>query len=784
MSASAASVKRAVAKAQAEAEKSKQSYGKAKSKMEQAHKEQMQQMTKDNALLKRKLEEADTREIRLLGDLNIYRFKIKELEETVVRHTNDREDWIDRLIEPKRRLTPYEQPQVKKSVVHFNLWGIDNKGVQATPLMLDKPTGKRLKSSEVETQHSPEVVEAGSLTESVPLVHSEQQTEPLALNDEEVRSFITHNSLILISRESTSVRNSFDYSDYGVSRSYFSHCYPLKRPVFTLEILTCVEDHVEQTQEGIVDIPQLDESAAWLRPSTALTGVISVVTDTPDHQKAEHEENTQPTYSGLSKLVGLQLIEDFIDSKDDQPSVDESKTMLQEKEQLLERLQQEILSKTKLLAELDQQLKYRQIRPEDTPQLNDFKSGFIKGHSEGFQIGAKTGWEQGRVDGLEEASKKGNHQLKRPTRTSKSKEPKNPAKLDRKLTRFKQFILGGRSKAALALKILEKFKGLSETQIKRSARMTAKVIIRQINGFYNTAMQRSKSADWPDELLELVYDEMFQRFGLKTAVEKKLLEFMASAQATSDNPTIGLFCRLSGILQPVYSKLSFKVYIQALAFMLSVKIGFPMSEDIEHQYYPAARATECAKESLREQPVDLAAVQAAIDRMSMPDPRKLNAEGLVELDVSLQVILDCYEDYLARTAQAITSIVQTYRDPPTHLTVHECIQAVTFISPTKLNVFMTGEGPSEALASLAVEDCITLEKITTFCQDKVALTWHDLNCFVRDHRNPSELHAILAAKVSDLPVLSLRLSRLSKDSLLGLLLIEAEITRLNGVVRL
>jgi hypothetical protein len=804
LSANLEAVTQATEAAQARVDKAKQRFAKQRSQMEKSFQEQIDRMRRENALQVRKLDEAEAKIMRLQGDLNISRFKVKDLEAAVAKHSSDRADWFDKITEPMRHSTGHDRPEIRHSrVVNFQLKGTRDAEVQASCVMWDRKVGRKLKRVEAETQHSLEVAEAETLTEVAALAQAEAQGVTLAQAPVEAnplaeaalrcdREQQTEDTLYDVNLQNLShpietpfIKYDLDESDFEGQR-VFTHCYAAKQPLVGLVVLSLVNGHVETAELGEFEVPQSGESG-WDGEIIHMNEVISVIAATPDDQDPDRELDKSSLLNASqfsSKLVNrLTFKIGPVDSKlslgdskhegEDRANLGDSKqslesrrnskdvssqnllldSVLQEKEQLLERLQEDILKKTKQLEDINFNLKYRRASfvDADEVKLLDFQAGFNQGHSKGFKLGEATGWERGRVDGLEEAAK-------RDIRRHQPAKLKNFTEVLRKnvkkLTRFKQFTLGNRrdlkgmsSHANLASKLLEKFLTMSQREVKRKARTTTKMTVKLITGFYNSAIQRSKTGEFPDGLIELVYDETLQRFGLKAVGEKKFMEFMASASVASENPTVGLFCRLCGITQPPYSRLSFKFYVQALHYMLQIKIGIAMNEDIERQYYPLVRAAECAREKLQDLPINVAEVQAAIDKKSMADPRKINAGGVVELDIALEVMLSYYEDYLMRTAQAVTSVVTAYRDPPTYLELNELFNAVSLFSPSKLSVVTNDGTPTEVLGELMEEGCINLESLVLFCQEKVIMTWLDFSNVVQD---PEELSSLLRAKMQSL----------------------------------
>jgi hypothetical protein len=334
LSAKSIKVTQAVKEAQAHVDKAKHRYAKQRSQMEQSFQEEIERMRKENALQARKLGEAEAKIMKLQGDLNISRFKVKDLEAAVVKHSSDRADWFDKITEPKGQ----QRPEIRHSrVVNFQLKGSKDAEVQVSCVMWDRRVGRRLKRSEAETQHILEVAEAETLTEAQveapvavlaqaeAIAQAPVETSPLAeaalrcdheqQTDDILYDVSLQNSYPL---ETPFIKYNSDESGFDGQR-VFTYCYAFKRPLVGLAVLSLANGNVETAESGELDVSQSGESG-WDGEINHLAEVISVISDTPDSQDPNEKLDKSSLSNALqfsSKLVDrlLTLKVGRVDSK-------------------------------------------------------------------------------------------------------------------------------------------------------------------------------------------------------------------------------------------------------------------------------------------------------------------------------------------------------------------------------------------------------------------------------------------------------------------------------------
>ena len=169
---------------------------------------------------------------------------------------------------------------------------------------------------------------------------------------------------------------------------------------------------------------------------------------------------------------------------------------------------------------------------------------------------------------------------------------------------------------------------------------------------YNTAIQKI-TIEGNTTLVEVAYDEFYGRYGLKSTCDKKFLEFIASIISNSEYIRCLMFMRLLRIGEILstysYSKDSLVLYLSCLSFINNSKLGIYFASDDEDKIMiPAIRMQDCIKEKLDTYAdrTILSSISNKIERKIVPDPRKINPGGLIELEIGLEIILDTYERYI------------------------------------------------------------------------------------------------------------------------------------------
>ena len=237
----------------------------------------------------------------------------------------------------------------------------------------------------------------------------------------------------------------------------------------------------------------------------------------------------------------------------------------------------------------------------------------------------------------------------KPVFRRKSEKPKN-------FTKFFEFRFHVPTKAKpkklyLGSLILEKFLAKPLDKIKKRATLSKKNTIKIIVLIYNSALQRLLIEEYPN-LVDVVYDEFFSRYGLKSVAHKRFLEFIASVINHSDNKRCAMLIKFLGygeiLFLTSYSKFSLKIYLSCLEFIHTSNLGIFICDDDNKVMIPTLRIVECIRETLdflAEKSV-LACIHSKIEQIVVPDPKKINPGGVVELENCLEIIVEDYDKYI------------------------------------------------------------------------------------------------------------------------------------------
>lgn len=208
--------------------------------------------------------------------------------------------------------------------------------------------------------------------------------------------------------------------------------------------------------------------------------------------------------------------------------------------------------------------------------------------------------------------------------------------------------------------ILEKFLSRSLAKIKMRSTLSRKNLNKILIVIYQNAIQKV-TLDNSTTLIEVTYDEFYSRYGLKSVCDKKFLEFVASAISNIEYKRCMMYIRLMRCGEVVssysYSKYSLLLYLSCFQFTTTSKLGISFQSDEDDKIViPSIRMVECIKEKL-----DFLAdksiasgILAKVEQKSFPDPKKINAGGLVEFESSLEIVLDSYEKYISNIWKGIS----------------------------------------------------------------------------------------------------------------------------------
>jgi hypothetical protein len=199
--------------------------------------------------------------------------------------------------------------------------------------------------------------------------------------------------------------------------------------------------------------------------------------------------------------------------------------------------------------------------------------------------------------------------------------------------------------------------------------LSRKMVNKVISSVLINSMAKQRSGDVVDSLVEQLYDDFYQKYGLKAVCEKRFIELLSSLFAYSGFRRISVFIRFIGFGGKLglknYSNRTFKFYLNALSFMISSKIGVIIAfDDIsDKQMFPTQRAIECLKEKI-EPLMEKSKFSEILNELltsSEVDNKGINPLGLIELELVLQMISDVYQDFQLQVEEGVSILFETFQ---------------------------------------------------------------------------------------------------------------------------
>lgn len=264
-------------------------------------------------------------------------------------------------------------------------------------------------------------------------------------------------------------------------------------------------------------------------------------------------------------------------------------------------------------------------------------------------------------------------------------------------TKFEEFSFKREShtrKSNPSRKLVIKFLSKKSSIINRYATMGIHMLLRHISLVYESTLSKLKSSESFDTFIDILYEELSRKYGMKKVAEKKFKEVIASMLYHSSSRRVSMLLKLSGIGERIsmksYSYLSCKMYTDLLNFMQNFNVGIMVAIDdtAEIQMYPTVRALECIKEKL--EPVLEKAVCNGlvkfVEAKSVSDPKRINKSGLIELELFLEKAIELYEEYQEHINEGVNAVMnKTYGGDISYLFKSDAINLVRNISPLKIS---------------------------------------------------------------------------------------------------
>ena len=209
-----------------------------------------------------------------------------------------------------------------------------------------------------------------------------------------------------------------------------------------------------------------------------------------------------------------------------------------------------------------------------------------------------------------------------------------------------------RKKTNTGTGLLEKFLSSPLHKIKTKSTVSRKNVNKTLISIYNQAHTRM-ATEGPASIIDVTYDEFVSRYATKAASEKKFLEFVASVVANSEFKRCCMYIRLINYGQVIgsgnFSKYSVNFYISVAHSLYNSKVGiFIGSDDEDKIMIPTIRVFECLKEKFEHfnEKNLVQEILGKIEKLSQPDPKKINAGGVIDMELVLEMVIERYEDYV------------------------------------------------------------------------------------------------------------------------------------------
>ncbi|CAG9324781.1 unnamed protein product [Blepharisma stoltei] len=286
--------------------------------------------------------------------------------------------------------------------------------------------------------------------------------------------------------------------------------------------------------------------------------------------------------------------------------------------------------------------------------------------------------------------------------------------------------------------LLEKFITRKMERIRKKSTMTRKMVHRLISSIYSACLAKVASGLYLDGLVEQTYDEFMQKYSYRKTSEKKFFEFISSLFNSIDSKRAVNFMRFIGAAKRIgitnFSKLSFVFYIQAYHSMISSNKGILVAYDdtAERAMIPKSRATEFLNTKM-EGIIDKqthSRLSVTIEQLTVPDPKKINTSGLVEIEAVLELFVEVHEEYQNKINQGLYMLVEAVRfnEDKTHLPFAEFLILARIISPSKYQ--SSKDDIKKWIDNFKDDEEINqLEEIFGKCVEKNLLSIGDVNSF-------------------------------------------------------
>ena len=304
-----------------------------------------------------------------------------------------------------------------------------------------------------------------------------------------------------------------------------------------------------------------------------------------------------------------------------------------------------------------------------------------------------------------------------------------------------------KSRKTMADKLIERICSKDLNWIRSKAAIRRKVLNRLILSIYLSFYSKE---DYSDDLLEFVYYDFLQRYGLKIVSDRKFVEFLCSVIYSESSKRCSNFLRFICLGQKInkknFSKRSFEVYLESLSVIMNSKLGAsPLEDSSERIMIPAAKAIELVKEKLENlERIQIMRTISIIEFKSVQDPKKISVIGLIDSEMVLELMVDAVEGQKSKYLDGLQFIINTikYKEPKDSVMKFEVSMIIRAIFPLEVQKF---EKYYEDIQSLP------LPELCLYCVENSLFSLVDISSYYTDEdKTVTEVQALVNDSMEEL----------------------------------
>ncbi|CAG9327330.1 unnamed protein product [Blepharisma stoltei] len=327
-----------------------------------------------------------------------------------------------------------------------------------------------------------------------------------------------------------------------------------------------------------------------------------------------------------------------------------------------------------------------------------------------------------------------------------------------------------RKKMPSSTNLLKKFLSRTMKWILRKATMSRRMVNKIMSSFYTSCF--SSHLDNSHSVIDYLYNDMSDKYTLKKITDRKFLEFIASVLRSSDSKRSLMFLKFTGVSKKLslqgYSMFSFQFYLKSLSFMQKAKIGINSSfdETADIIYMPTVRAIECIKDKLDGvvEKSSISKLISQVEQASIQDPLKINATGLIEEEYVLELMVELYEEYIAKIQKGIDEVIFAikYNENKDSISKQEFFMIIRHISPMKFYILQKEE-------EMSIGNSMSIIELTSKCIEKGLLAINDVKsyCQINEDCTKEDVMEEIKVSIEDMKNIAYKIDDLEEKNILN-----------------